>query len=396
MVALLLKHSFMENFEQHYKSEATEDWVCSGMISFKMPAVGRERNPPNSISLLSVFVFPTVNVFLQGDRAGSWWKPFIFLDEAGQEMEEPSGWKGPRTIFSGWSDHPPTECDFEGSQTKISAMGPEFLATALGAMQSLSPCIYPHTSLFLTVTRLNIFSPHGGGRFSIGFSQISPSSPGHRWCLQCPMSGLFLPNQKDKSTIHYDVDENLWPNPQDRVDKNIEVQWGTQLTSLQQGNWVLQLVFHSSKEGWAVASHFRSSSSGRLRQAAQVQNVNFETNRAADQIRGLFFHHESQGRILPHIHPSVSQEVPEVRFWGQSIPILGSSVRLSIITPHFHEMRRCSPGASSPSGYSHYELHRWLVDSSSVASVGSAASRCRSGPHERVRVTAKCQKECAF
>ncbi len=36
-----------------------------------------------------------------------------------------------------------------------------------------------------------------------------------------------------KSIIHYDVDENLWPNPQDRFDKNIEVQWGT-----------LQLAFH--------------------------------------------------------------------------------------------------------------------------------------------------------
>ncbi len=26
--------------------------------------------------------------FLERDRAGSWWKPFIFLDEAGLEMEE--------------------------------------------------------------------------------------------------------------------------------------------------------------------------------------------------------------------------------------------------------------------------------------------------------------------
>ncbi len=33
-VVLLLKHSFMGNYEQHYESEATEDWVCSGMISF--------------------------------------------------------------------------------------------------------------------------------------------------------------------------------------------------------------------------------------------------------------------------------------------------------------------------------------------------------------------------
>ncbi len=167
-------------------------------------------------------------------------------------------------------------------------------------------------------------------------------------------------------------------------------------TSLQQGNRVLQPVFHSSKEGWRVASHFRPSSSERFCLETQVQNVNFETNRVTDQIRGLVCHDRSQGRILSQIHPSVSQEVPEVRFWGQSIPVSGSSIRPSIITPHFHEMRRCSPGASSPSGYSHYELHRRLVDSSSVASVGSSASRCRSCPHGKIGVTAKRQEKCAF
>ncbi len=43
------------------------------------------------------------------------------------------------------------------------------------------------------------------------------------------MSGLYLhyPPQKNSicltnENIHYDVDENLWPNPQDRVDKNIK------------------------------------------------------------------------------------------------------------------------------------------------------------------------------
>ncbi len=135
----ILKHSFMENFE-HYESEATEDWVCSGMMSFKMPVVGRETNTPKFISLLSVFVFPTVNVFLEGDRAGSWWKPFIFLDEAGQEMEESlraQRLKGTQNdvLYGAWP--PPTECDFEVPHSKISAMGPEFLATALRAIISL-------------------------------------------------------------------------------------------------------------------------------------------------------------------------------------------------------------------------------------------------------------------
>ncbi len=59
-------------------------------------------------------------------------------------------------------------------------------------------------------------------------------------------------------------------------------------------------------------------------------------------------------------------------------------------------MRRCGPGTSLPSGYLHNELHLRLVDSSSVASGGSSASRCRSCPRERVGVTTKRQKECAF
>ncbi len=37
----------------------------------------------------------------------------------------------------------------------------------------------------------------------------------------------FFPRCLTNEYIHYDVEENLWPNPQDRVDKNSEEQWGT-------------------------------------------------------------------------------------------------------------------------------------------------------------------------
>ncbi len=123
-------------------------------------------------------------------------------------------------------------------------------------------------------------------------------------------------------------------------------------TSLQQGNRVLQPVFYSSKEGWRFASHFRSSSSERI---MQLKFKMLTLRQIVSQIKSedFFCHDRSQGRILSHIHPSMSQEVPEVRFWGQSIPVSSSSVRPSIITPHIHEMRRCSPGTSSASGYSH-------------------------------------------
>ncbi len=89
-------------------------------------------------------------------------------------------------------------------------------------------------------------------------------------------------------------------------------------TSLQQGNRGLQPVFHSSKEGWGDVSHFRSSSSEWLRHAAQVQNVNFETNRATDQIQGLVCHDRSLGHILPLIYPPCHRKFLRFAFGGKA------------------------------------------------------------------------------
>ncbi len=145
------------------------------MTSFKMPIVGREI--PQILYHCYQYSFSysyiTVNVFLEGDGAGSWWKPLIFLDEAGQEMEESLRAQRLGTqndvLYGAWP--PPTECDFEGPHNKISAMGPEFPATALRAITVSGPLVYHHVFTpsppFLTVTRLKSFSPHGGGRITI-------------------------------------------------------------------------------------------------------------------------------------------------------------------------------------------------------------------------------------
>ncbi len=164
------------------RTEYVQVWSVSRCL-----LLGEQENPQNSISLFSVFVFPTVNIFLEGDRAGSWWKPFIFLDEAGQEIGESlrAQQKGPRTMFSGGPDHPPTECDLRGPHSKMSVMDSEFLATEL-KVQFITLYLPPYSQ------KLKSFCPRG--RFSIG-SQISPSSPGHRWCVQWPMLDLYLPCQ---------------------------------------------------------------------------------------------------------------------------------------------------------------------------------------------------------
>ncbi len=91
--------------------------------------------------------------------------------------------------------------------------------------------------------------------------------------------------------------------------------------SSREGIRVLQPVFHSSQEGWRIASDHRSASTEPLSQSAEVQDAHAEASCVANQVQGLVCHDRSERRILPRIHPSVSQEVPKVRFWGQSIPI---------------------------------------------------------------------------
>ncbi len=87
-----------------------------------------------------------------------------------------------------------------------------------------------------------------------------------------------------------------------------------------------------------VASDFRSAAIEPLSHASEVQNAHCQTGRVSDQVRGLVCHDRSKRRILPYLHPSQSQEVPEVCFQGQSLPISGSSLRPSTHTPYFHEV----------------------------------------------------------
>ncbi len=86
-----------------------------------------------------------------------------------------------------------------------------------------------------------------------------------------------------------------------------------------ESGFIVQPVPHSSKEGWRVASHSRFASIEPLSLQTEVQDDHTQTGRVSDQVRGLVCHDRSRRRILPCLHPSHSQEVPEVCF-----PISGS------------------------------------------------------------------------
>ncbi len=132
-----------------------------------------------------------------------------------------------------------------------------------------------------------------------------------------------------------------------------------------------------------------------LSHETQVQDAYYQASRVSNQVRGLVCDDRSKRRLLPFINYSSTPEVPKVCFQGQIIPILGSSFRPSTLTPHFHEVGGCSSGSLVTLGHPHTELHRWLVDSSSIRAVSSSASRCRSRSHERLGVKAKCKEKCA-
>ncbi len=159
---------------------------------------------------------------------------------------------------------------------------------------------------------------------------------------------------------------------------------------------VLQPVLHSSKEGWRVASHFRSASVEPLSQQTEVQDAYTQAGRVSNQVRGLVCRDRSKRRILPCLHPSHSQEVPAVCFRGQSLPVSGSSFRPSTLTLHFYEVcgRRVSSAAAT--GRPHTQLHRRLVDSRSIRADGGSTSRCCSRSHESVGVKTERQEGCAF
>ncbi len=87
-----------------------------------------------------------------------------------------------------------------------------------------------------------------------------------------------------------------------------------------------------------------------------------KTGRVSDQVRGLVCHDRSKRRILPYLHPSHSQEVPEVCFRGQSLPISGSSLPSSTLTLHFFKVFGCRVSSVAATRHPHIQLHRrWLI-----------------------------------
>ncbi len=143
----------------------------------------------------------------------------------------------------------------------------------------------------------------------------------------------------------------------------------------------LQPLLHRSEEGWGVASYSRFEIIELFSHETQVQDAYYQG--VTNQVWGLVCDDRSERRLLLYIHSFSTLEVPKICFRRQSIPISGSSVRSSTLTPHFHEVCGCCSGSPATLGHLQTELHWRLVDSSSIRAVSSSALRCCSCSHER-------------
>ncbi len=154
----------------------------------------------------------------------------------GGEFKSPAVESGPERCSLG-AQPPPTECDFEGPRSKISAMGPESLATALRAIMVSGPSTVYHlvftpilsfpysnpTEEFSSTWRWKLHNrpPHKQVPLVQTIDDTCNDITGGDQCQAwiCHTRRKF-PRCLTNENFHYDVNENPWPNPQDRVDKN--------------------------------------------------------------------------------------------------------------------------------------------------------------------------------
>ncbi len=122
---------------------------------------------------------------------------------------------------------------------------------------------------------------------------------------------------------------------------------------------------HKSESGFYSRYFIVPEKDGGLRPILDLHQLNRSVSRLrfrmltgkylTDQVRGLVC--RSKRRRLPYLHPSHSQGVPEVCFRGRSLPVSGSSLRPSTLTPHFYKVCGCCVSSVAATRHPHTQLH---------------------------------------
>ena len=106
--------------------------------------------------------------------------------------------------------------------------GSTMLKHGFRPIHNLPPCTYPPYSPFLNPIEELFSIWRWKACEQATFLQAIDDACNDITADQCQAwihrARIFIPRCLANENIHCDVDENLWPNPQDRVEGNIEVQ----------------------------------------------------------------------------------------------------------------------------------------------------------------------------
>ncbi len=128
------------------------------------------------------------------------------------------------------------------------------------------------------------------------------------------------------------------------------------ITPHSDGVWFLQPVFCCTQKSWCFTSDSGLASFESCAQSEQVQDANSKVHFVSDPTARLVCDHRSKGCILSHPDRQETQENPQVRFRGQSLPVFCSSVWTGSGPSNIYKVYGCSSGPIMAPGHLNFDL----------------------------------------
>ncbi len=130
-------------------------------------------------------------------------------------------------------------------------------------------------------------------------------------------------------------------------------------------------------------------------QSEQVQDANYQVRFVSNPTTRLVCDNRSKGYIFSHPDRQETQKIPQVRFRGQTLPVLCSSILAGSGPPNVHKVYQRSSGPTSAPGLLNFELPRRLADSNPIAGSDTKTSRFSAQSFSKPGTTYESMEECS-
>ena len=165
-------------------------------------------------------------------------------------------------------------------------------------------------------------------------------------------------------------------------------------TPLSDGDRFLQPLFRGTEKRRRVTTHSGFTPSESCTQTEQIQDVDGEIYSVSDPTKRLVYYDRSEGCVFPYSDRQETQEVPQIRFRGQSVSVPRSSLWLGFSAPYVLKVHGRSSGPVAAPGRSCVELFGRLAGASAIADSSTLSPRSCAESFKQPGLTNKFQEEC--